>query len=204
MAIFQHIWLLCLLTFLKLTFSGMCRTERHILISQSFFLEPTAKNGSIQDRKLYHGGTTNHYFWPTFLYLCVVLVVLITGGFIDGSTLKSTEIFNPVTKTSCSLPQLPQERYEHSQDEGLVCGGNTDAVKTSCVKWSPASGTWTQSHTLREKRAAHVSWATASGVYLIGGHNPRSLKRSEKVNLDGSVEEAFSLKYDTRLHSAFP
>jgi len=40
-----------------------------------------------------------------------------------------------------------------------------------------------------------VSWATTSGVYLIGGEE--SVRTSEKVKLDGSVEEGFSLKYDT-------
>ena len=95
------------------------------------------------------------------------------------------------------LPQLPEVRYDNSQDGGLPCGGGAgDATRTSCVKWSPASGTWTKSHTLRQKRTFHVSWATASGVYLIGGS--ASPKTSEKVKLDGSVEEGFSLKYNTR------
>ena len=52
------------------------------------------------------------------------------------------------------------------------------------------------SHTLRQQRYAHVSWATASGVYLIGG--ALSLRTSEKVKVDGSVEDSFGLKYDTR------
>ena len=50
-------------------------------------------------------------------------------------------------------------------------------------------------HTLRKGRYAHVSWATASGVYLIGGSY--SKRTSEKEKLDGSVEEGFSLKYDS-------
>ena len=126
---------------------------------------------------------------------------MITAGH-NGGRLRSAEIFNPVTKTSCSLPQLPEARNWHSEDGGLACGGGSvTATQTSCVKWSPASGTWTKSHTLRQKRHAHVSWATASGVYLIGGtFNNRT---SEKVKLDGSVEEGFILKYDTRLHSEF-
>ena len=67
---------------------------------------------------------------------------------------------------------------------------------TTCIKWSPASGTWTQSHTLRQSRSGHVSWSTSSGVYLMGGWG--SLRTSEKVKIDGSVEEGFVLKYDTR------
>ena len=129
------------------------------------------------------------------MILYCVIVVLITGG---HAKVRSAEIFNPDTKTSCSLPQLPEVRYDNSQDGGLPCGGGAgDATRTSCVKWSPASGTWTKSHTLRQRRSVHVSWATASGVYLIGGS--ASPKTSEKVKLDGSVEEGFSLKYDNTM-----
>ena len=125
----------------------------------------------------------------------VVSVFFITGGWGNsGAVLKSAEIYNPVTKTSCSLPQLPEARSLHSQDGGLVCGGLASTL-TSCVKWSPASGTWTQSHTTRQKRGGHVSWATASGVYLIGG--TISKRTTEKVKLDGSVEDGFSMKYQT-------
>ena len=129
----------------------------------------------------------------------VVSVVLITGGWgSSGAILKSAEIYNPVTNSSCSLPQLPEGRGYHSQDGGLVCGGYPTSTLTSCVKWSPASGNWTQSHTLKRRRGAHVSWATASGVYLIGGaYFADTVRTSEKVKLDGSVEEGFRLEYDT-------
>ena len=122
-------------------------------------------------------------------------VVLITGA-TELLNSKSAEIYNPVTNTSCSLPQLPENRYYHSQDGGLTCGGHINATETTCVKWNPDSGTWTQSHTLRQRRYEHVSWATASGVYLIGGRY--SKRTSEKVKLDGSVEEGFGLNYETR------
>ena len=140
----------------------------------------------------------------TYLRYCHSLsaVSLISGGWKDGhGDLNSAEIFNPGTNTSCSLPPLPEGRYRHNQQ---ACGGGrSDAPETlTCVKWSPASGTWNESHTLTQKRAGHVSWATSSGVYLIGGWY--SLRTSEKVKLNGSVEEGFSLKYDTRfLHPSF-
>ena len=124
-----------------------------------------------------------------------VSAVLITGG--DPITSRRTaEIYNPLTNTSCSLPELPKYRRHHTQDGELICGGGDSSTETTCIKWSPASGTWTQSHTLRERRYAHLSWATASGVYLIGG--TQSLRTSEKVKVDGSVEDGFGLKYDTR------
>ena len=124
-----------------------------------------------------------------------VSAVLITGG---SSTSRSAEIYNPLTNTSCSLPQLPEGRNFHSQDGGLTCGGGYPSTYTNCVKWSPASGTWNHSHTLKQRRSDHKSWATTSGVYLIGGYGGGK-RTSEKVKDDGSVEEGFSLKYDTRL-----
>ena len=106
-----------------------------------------------------------HIILLIFIILFLLSVVLITGGYNrNGGLFKSAEIFNPVTKSSCSLPPLPKARQFHSQDGGLTCGGGvSDATQKTCVKWSSASGTWTQSHTLKEKRAAHVSWTTVLG-----------------------------------------
>ena len=125
-----------------------------------------------------------------------ISVVLITGSS-DGGEIaeRSTEIYNPLTKTSCSLPKLPESRGYHSQDGDLACGGGPkSSVTTTCDKWEPASGNWARSHTLKHRRNAHVTWAVASGVYLIGGGSIKS----EKVKLDGSVEDGFDLKDYTR------
>ena len=124
-------------------------------------------------------------------------MVLMTGKGGNYAQSRTTEIYNPRTKTSCSLPQLPEDRYYHSQDGDLACGGGRygSSTATTCVKWNPVSGTWNQSHTFKHKRHGLVSWETASGVYLIGGDTSRT---SEKVKLDGSVEEGFGLKYYTR------
>ena len=93
-----------------------------------------------------------------------------------GVRLQSVEIYNPVTNTICSLPELPEARYYHTQDGELACGGFGDSSNTwrTCVKWSSESGSWTQSHTLRQERIWHVSWATEDGVYLMGGPALRS------------------------------
>ena len=132
------------------------------------------------------------------LLLFVVTVILITGGWnkeTGGSPLTSAEIYNPATGEGCSLPQLPEERHYHSQDGGLGCGGKsrfTTGWYEDCIEWTPASGTWTK-HNISEKRLGHVSWATPSGVWLIGG--TYSTRSTEKV---GSPGESFDLKYDTR------
>ena len=130
-------------------------------------------------------------------YGCLfVSVVLITGGSDSPIIGKSGEIYNSRTNKVCSLPQLPEARDYHTQDGDLACGGFIYEAYTTCVKWSPVSGTWNKSHTLEDKRLGHVSWATASGVYLIGGTiNPTT---TQKMKKDGSVEKGFDLKYKTR------
>ena len=118
--------------------------------------------------------------------------VLITGG--NGN---KAEIYLPDSNTSCVLPGLPEERNYHTQDGDLACGGLSSSylynTQKSCVKWT--NGAWTRSHNLREERSFHVSWVTASGVYLIGGWG--SFRTSELIKEDGSVEEGFNLKYNT-------
>ena len=88
-------------------------------------------------------------------------------------------------------------RTGHSQNGGLTCGGGVDgsSALTNCVKWNPTSGTWDLFAELTEPRRAHVSWETASGVYLMGGQF--SPMTSEKVTKDGS-ERSFDMIYDTR------
>ena len=122
--------------------------------------------------------------------------VLITVGY-NVKNLQSVEIYNPVTSSICSLPQLPEDRGAHTQDGNLACGGWGPADRlNNCVKWSSESGTWTQSHTLLQSRTGHVSWATEDGVYLMGGEIGK--KTTELLKEDGSVEDGFSLKYNTR------
>ena len=125
----------------------------------------------------------------------LILGVLLSGGS-NGGALQSAEIYDFATNTTCSLPELPEGRYDHSQDGWLACGGpQGDNAETNCIKWSSDSGSWTESHELNENRAGHVSWATADGVYLMGGLS--SERSTELLKEDGTVEAGFSLKYDT-------
>ena len=105
-------------------------------------------------------------------------------------------MFLPSVNKSCSLPELPEERFYHTQDGAWACGG--DGYSESCSQWS--NGSWTRSYrpiasSVSEERGYHVSWATASGVYLMGGQY--SKETSELVKEDGTVEEGFKLKYKT-------
>ena len=76
--------------------------------------------------------------------------ILITGG-LGGH--QSVEIFLPSASTpaSCLLvPELPDQRDVHSQEGGLVCGG--DLARSSCMNLDFASGLWQMVAPLREQR----------------------------------------------------
>ena len=124
--------------------------------------------------------------------------ILITGGNAGNGTHHSAEVFLPSTSTSCQLPGLVLERYFHTQDNLLVCGGDFyDDAMTSCEEFSPATGTWARTnHTLQERRYAHVSWSVEEGTLLMGGYY--SGTTSEIVKHDGTTETSFDLKYYTR------
>ena len=107
----------------------------------------------------------------------IILAVLITGG---SATPRSAEVYLPATGGSCRLPDLPDDRYYHTQDGALTCGGYDygQDQATSCLKWSPDSGTWTPSHSFTEERYIHVSWTPdpSLGTYLIGGFSFYNMK----------------------------
>ena len=143
------------------------------------------------------------------------LAVLITGGDGDFANIKpgekmrglsSAEIWNPQTGYSCFLPNLPEGRFEHSQDGPLLCGDGPYKYpeghkNDECIKFDIKIGNWTKSHTLPESRSDHASWTPPSGkgTYLIGDWivNPNT-KTSVIVKADGSVEKGFDLKHATR------
>ena len=75
-----------------------------------------------------------------------------------------------------------------------MCGG--PATWTSCLKWSPDTGSWEELLTLDIGRYEHVTWTPGPdmGTYLMGGeYSPRT---TTLIKEDGTQESAFQLKYD--------
>ena len=118
--------------------------------------------------------------------------VLITGGYKQ----QSAEIYQPHRDRSCVLPDLPKERYGHTQDGSLLCGGwETDRF---CRRWNPKTGAWDLvTESLTEKRVLHISWAPVDGsvTYLLGG--ARSKYTSEVIDNHNNVRASFRLQHDT-------
>jgi len=113
--------------------------------------------------------------------------LLISGGY---KAKKSVELFVPATGKSCSLPDLPDERWEHTMNGLNICGSkdvydspclnrtsggswvipvaNCRSPSTGCVHFS--SGQWQYSpYTFVEPRAGHMSWQTEEGLMLLSG-----------------------------------
>ena len=135
-----------------------------------------------------------------------------------GGGTNEAELYNPISKISCILPQLPEIRSLHSQNGPLLCGGNMNThlkPRRNCMLWNSGkvylyhqrkifkyilgNGTWIQSHTLPTVRHYHSSWTPASGTgtYLLGGGGGASEYTSDLVKPDGTVEKTFNLKHKT-------
>ena len=119
--------------------------------------------------------------------------VLITGGF---GAKKLAEIYHPERNSYCKLVDLPEDRWHHTQDGDLLCGGWY--TNKSCRRWNTDTGAWDLvTESLTEKRWDHISWTPADGsvTYLMGGYT--SDNTSDVIDNDGSVSTSFPLRNST-------
>ena len=107
-----------------------------------------------------------------------ISVVLVSGGKESGSVGpasvyagvgsagKSVELVSSNGTRLCSLPNLPGERWGHSQTGIVTCGGGVGSEETSCVTFD--AGSWKKTHTLGQGEwPDHTAWASPQGVMLI-------------------------------------
>ena len=112
--------------------------------------------------------------------------VLITGGYPNVNT---AELYLPSSGARCALPTLPDSRWGHTSDDGLLCAGWD--TSDSCLQW----GSWEAAVTLDVRRGYHVSWTPVGGpgTWLMGG--AYSVRTTTLITPDGTQEPGFSLKY---------
>merc|ERR1719204_2357989 len=79
-------------------------------------------------------------------------------------------------------------------EEMTVCGGLYTLTKTTCL--TLIDGTWQTTTTLLEDRYYHSSWASPSGVILLGGRYNPNLRTSGRIQEDGTSVSGFPLEYD--------
>ena len=114
--------------------------------------------------------------------------VLIVGGTNSDSTLgtlSSAEEFNPETRHSCAVEDIPTANSRGSLCNNMYCGGY--GGYTSCVRFH-GNGTFTPLPvTLVNSRYNHICWGLPSGeVILMGGSSTSGLTTTERVSADGS------------------
>ena len=132
------------------------------------------------------------------IYL-IILVILVSGDFYSDSDI-SVEVLYANGTSYCTLPDLPANRYQHSQDGFLICGGGDPDTLNNCL--TLVNGTWTQSHSLLHARQDHTSWVLGDGrVMLMGGDF--SLTTTEIITPGTSTTtEGFTLKYKTEYYNS--
>ena len=116
------------------------------------------------------------------------------GGRGPGGELSSAEEFNPETRQSCAVGDIPKANYGGSLCNNMYCGGG--GGYTSCVRFH-GNGTFTPLPvTLVKSRSLHICWGLPSGeVILMGGAHTEI---TERVSSDGSSSSPdFNLPYDT-------
>ena len=120
---------------------------------------------------------------------------MISGG---AGVKKSVEAYRSDWTPLCSLPDLPDDRYWHTMNGDLSCGGGgTGGALNSCIHYGV--GGWSKySWNLQQQRYGAVSWRlpNGKGVQIMGGWSYGSEKTSEIVTSTGS-QKGFGLEYET-------
>ena len=119
-----------------------------------------------------------------------VPAIIVSGG--NDEAKKSVEVLHGDGTPWCSLPDLPDDRWYHTQTGLLACGG--EDTKLSCTKFS--GGKWKPSHKLKKERQFHSSWASPAGTVLMGG-DPSSETTELLDETTGDSVMHFPLKYET-------
>ena len=125
--------------------------------------------------------------------LIYVAAIIVTAGATEGAEM-SVEVLHSDGTPWCSLPDLPDDRWYHTQTGLEACGGvSNEKIWTSCIKFS--GGKWKPSHKLKKERTSHSSWAAPQGTVLMGGME--SAKTTELLDDTSRVSIMhFPLKYE--------
>ena len=118
-------------------------------------------------------------------------MILVTGATSGG---KSVELLYTNGSRICNLPDLPYDRYLHSQTGLTLCGGRHDPESTNCQTLS-STGSWEETHTLSMRRASHCAWNSPQGIILIGGWHTGNGDTTEILLENGDTNPGFNLDY---------
>ena len=124
-----------------------------------------------------------------------ISVILVSGGYNNGSSLSTVELVYTNGSRICSLPDLPYSRRYHSQTGVTACGGEGDSTTWTLCHTLSSTGSWEVSHSLNQSRRRHSAWDSPQGIVLIGGIESRTT--TEILLENGDTAPGFNLDYDT-------
>ena len=128
--------------------------------------------------------------------------IIITGGKTEFGSKDETlvQLFNENGTFICELPKLPENRFGHTQDGLVLCGGGNFSYSIpTCLTFE--NGSWIESYNLIEPRYLHSSWTSPLGVMLLGGKFFNGYydipATSELLSEDGQSVPSFDMHYRT-------
>ena len=108
-----------------------------------------------------------------------------TGGYGEFSNVsKTVEVLNIDGTAWCMLPDLPEDRGDHTQSGLIACGGYPNG--DNCVRFS--EGHWNISHEDLNRKNRHSAWSSSKhGTIIIG------FDTAEYLADNGTTPDSFSL-----------
>ena len=100
--------------------------------------------------------------------------VLVAGGFEDGNTLASTELFDPATQAFKASGNLSVARSGHtatllSNGKVLIAGGYNGNYLATAELYDPATNSFTPTNAMTTARSGHVATLLQNGKVLLAG-----------------------------------
>ena len=125
------------------------------------------------------------------------------GGW-DGDTLADVELFPRPHLDTCSIPNLPQPRKDHSLSllsggRLVVCGGTDGSQRTlpmsleyidSCISWIAGNTSWTHFYNMSRARSDHTAWVPPSlpnSIVLLGNSWVSEERQTAEIVPDGTT-----------------
>jgi|SRR5688572_16328336 len=100
--------------------------------------------------------------------------VLVAGGFAEGSSLGSTEVFDPATETFAGRGNMSVARSGHtatllSNGKVLIAGGYNGSYLASAELYEPAAQRFAPAGAMTAPRSGHVATLLPNGKVLLAG-----------------------------------
>ena len=124
-----------------------------------------------------------------------ISVILVSGGHSSSSASTKAELLHTNGSWICSIPNLPYNRWLHTQTGVTACAGYGDSASESTCHTLSSTGTWEVSHNLNQSRVYHSAWDSPQGIVLIGSGDTSAWTTTEMLLESGDTAPGFNLDF---------